>query len=108
MTAAVVASDLDPLHTPTPIRVPVDRARNSVEERRPAATTIEFGCCLVQRRVAPCACVDTIFGVVLVVFTRTGHFSSLFTQDAELLGVELGTPFRVGHAFGEGFRWCLR
>ncbi len=102
VATTVLASDLDPLHAPTPVRVPVDRSWNSVEESRPAATRVELGGSFVKRRIAAGASVDTFLGVVLVVFASTAHLCALLAKDAELFRVELGAPFRVGHALGEG------
>lgn len=103
MTAAVLASDLDSFHAPTPVRVSINGTWNGVEEGRPTATGIELGGRLVERRVTTCACVDTLLGVMLVVLARSCHFSALLAKDAELLWVELGAPFGVGHALGERF-----
>lgn len=71
----------------------VNCAWDSVKEGGPSAARVELGRRLVKRRVAASTRVDAILGVVLVVLSRARHFGTLFTQDAELLRVELGTPF---------------
>lgn len=98
MASAVFARNLDPLHAPTDVRVSIDRAGDSIEKGRPTTARVELGRCLVEWRIAAGTCVDTFFGVVLVVLACACHFGPLFTQDTELFRVELGAPFRVGHA----------
>lgn len=100
MTAASSACDLDARHSEGPVFVADDCAWDSLEERWPAAPTlqsgmsksnqngmrtyIELGRALVERCSASGACINT-FLLVLVVLPSPRAFSSFLAENAELM-----------------------
>lgn len=59
MTSTVAAHNFGSCHTERPVLMSRYSARNSVEERRPATSTLELVRSLIQGRLAANACVDT-------------------------------------------------
>lgn len=92
--------NLRPRHPKRAIRMPRHRAGDTIEVRRPSATTLELVARFVQGRGAGGAGVDAGAGHVFVVFAREGRFGAFFADHAELLGREDGLPFRGGFGFG--------
>jgi hypothetical protein len=84
MPTALCAHNLRPRHAKRAIRVPHNRARHRIEERRPAAARLELVLCGVEGRVAGGAVVGAGGGRVFVVFAGAGGFGAFFADDAEL------------------------
>lgn len=55
----------------------------TIEERRPATSTVELGCALVQRGTTSRACIHTIC-VMFIVLPSSGGLGPLLTQNTEL------------------------
>lgn len=85
VTAAIGADNLSSDGAEASVLVPGDGAGDAVEIRRPAAARAELLCCLVKRRVACGASVGALLGVVLVKLSSARGFSSLFSENPELL-----------------------
>jgi hypothetical protein len=81
MASAVVAYNL----RPSAIGPLSDSIGESVPEGRPSAAGIEFVICFVEGRVAPCATIDSGFGVVFVQWARAGILGAFFAENSELL-----------------------
>lgn len=84
MPAAVGAHNLGPHREQGAVLVAHHGAGDAVEVGGPAAAAAELVRGLVERRLAACARVDALGGVVLVELAGAGGFGALFTQDAEL------------------------
>lgn len=84
MTPTVGAHDLGAEHAERPVLMPYHRPRDTVEVSRPAAARSELVLGCIQRRIAPCAGVDALVGIVLVIDARSGRFCALLAKDAEL------------------------
>jgi len=103
MTSTVRTHNLDPLHAKCAVGVSGDGSRESVKERRPAATRLELVLRLVQRCVASGTCVHSLGGQVLVVLSGEWGFGALSSEDTELLWMrKLAVIWRV-----EDCRLCL-
>lgn len=74
--AAVGAGDLDALHEQAVVLVAHHGAGDAVKVGGPAAAAGELVRGLVQGCVAPCAGVDALGGVVLVICARAGCFGA--------------------------------
>lgn len=85
MSATVGADNFRSRHTQSVILMSGDGAGNAVKVRRPAASRLELVVGLVKRSAAACAGVNAFLGVVLVKLSGTGGFSSLFSENTELL-----------------------
>lgn len=96
MTSAVAADNLCSLHAKGAVCVAGDGAWDGIEVGRPAAATLKFVFCLVERGVAASAGIDACVGLMLVIFAREWGLGALFSQDTELFLVKYGLPFLVG------------
>lgn len=85
VSSAVRADDLCARHAKGAILVAGHGAWDGVEVCRPAAARLELVVGLVERCAAPCASVDTLGRVVLVIFTGARGLGALLSEDAELL-----------------------
>lgn len=119
VASARATDDLCTLHSPRVVLDLGHRARDRVEERRPAAAAVELGAGLVKRRAASGAAVDALpnrmivlavsvrsamtlseaswtdlLGVVLIILARASHLSALLTKDAELFLAQLSCKAR--------------
>lgn len=96
MTSAVVTDNFGPHHAEARVGFLSYRTRHSVPKCRPSAARVEFMIGLVEWGLAAGAFIDASVRVVLVVLGRAGHFSALFTEDAELFWRKLCLPFALG------------
>lgn len=83
MAATIRTGNLRPAHAQAPILPPINGARHTFEEGRPAAAAVELARALVQRCVAASASVDSGGGVV-VVGPAIRAFGTTSAEDAEL------------------------
>lgn len=85
VAAALGAHDLDALHEHGVVLVAHDGAGDAVEVCRPAAAAAELVVCLVQRRLAACARVHALLGVVLVKLAAAGRLGALLAENTKLI-----------------------
>lgn len=103
VTSAGVANDLCANHAKGYVLVTTYSARDSIEESRPATSTIKLRGTGVQRGSTPSAFVNSL-ALEFLVLSGAGRFGALLTQDAELLLSEYSLPFAI--ALGVGRHSC--
>lgn len=84
MPSTVITDNLRPHHPKRTILVPLHRAGDRVEVRRPAAPGLELVRGFVEGCVAAGAGVYALFWVVGVVFACVGWFGAFLAEDSEL------------------------
>ena len=85
VSSTVVANNLCPHHAQARVWPLAHSIWEGVPEGGPAAPGIKLVVCLVQRRIAASACVDTGVRVVLIEFARAGRLGAFLAEDAKLL-----------------------
>jgi hypothetical protein len=75
VAAAVGTDDFGSYGAKASVLMSSNRTRDAVKIRRPATARVKLVSCLVERRIASSASVDTLFGVVLVILSTVGSFS---------------------------------
>lgn len=95
MAPTVGADNLRSCHSKASILMALHSAWDCIEERRPATSAREFMFRSVERRITARAVVGTRGWCVCIVFPCTGAFSTLFSKNPELLGVQNSAPVRI-------------
>lgn len=85
MTSAVTAHDFRAFHPKRSISVSRHRTGNRIEVGGPTTAGFELMRRLVQRRITAGAAVDTLGGIVRIIFAGARTFGALFTENSELL-----------------------
>lgn len=85
MSTTVAANNFCPGHSERAVGASRHGAWDVVEVCRPSTARLEFVVCLVERRIAGGAGIDTLFRHMLVIFSSEWSFSALFAEDAELV-----------------------
>jgi len=100
MATTVAADNLSSLHAKGAIRVSRHCARDGIEICRPTAARLELVVCLVERRIAASAGVDTLLGHVLVIFSCSWSFGTLLSENPELFYDQESAPGRTAQSRG--------
>lgn len=95
MSPALITYNLGPHHTKSWVRLLAYCTRNGVPERRPTAVRVKLGAGLVQWRLASTAFVDTLVGIMFVVFSSAWGFGTFLAEYSELLRTQYSLPFSV-------------
>jgi hypothetical protein len=85
MSTTVRAHNFCSFHTECSVSVSGYCARDVIEVCRPSAARLELVGSFVKRGIAGGAGIDASIGHVLVVYTGSGSFGALLSEDAELL-----------------------
>lgn len=84
MASAVITDNFGPLHSKCVVDMSLNSTGDRIKVGRPATARLELVVGLVERCVAAGAVIDTLSGVVGVIFTSTSRLSALFTENPEL------------------------
>lgn len=84
MATTITAHDFGPLHSKGSIGVARHSTRDTVEVGGPSTAALEFVLSCVKRCITAGTGVDTSVGLMLVVFSGSRGFGTLFAEDAEL------------------------
>lgn len=106
VASAVITDNFGPLHPECVVDMSLNSTGDRIEVSRPATARLELVVGLVERCIAAGAVIDTLRGVVGVIFSSTSRLSALFTENPELRGTQDCSPLiitaliRVRHVFG--------
>lgn len=106
VASAVITNNFGPLHSECVVDMSLNSTRDRIKVGRPAAARLELVVGLVEGCVAAGAVIDTLRGVVGVIFTSASRLSALFTENSKLCGTQDCSPLvfsaliRGRHVFG--------
>jgi len=85
MTSAIGTDNFGSCHSKRVVCVPSDGTGDAVKVGRPTTAGLELMVCLVQRRIATCARVDSMIRGELIVLSGEWSFGALLSQNSELV-----------------------
>lgn len=88
VASAVITDNLGPFHSKCVVDMSLNSTGDRIKVGRPATARLELVVGLVEGRVAAGAVINTLGGVVRVIFTSTSRLSALFTENPELCCIQ--------------------